>query len=160
MMYWGNILGAVAERKDTAALWDDVKAAAAAENVSLYPASGADMSRLRGIAAEWRDKSGRIAAATDDLAVTSQHIARAPWSRSLTDQENAPRFELRYRATLLQEGELRTVWQTDPIDGPLPFATIGTMREWADNAAGETTMFGSQIGSEVVSTDSLILTAV
>lgn len=120
LLYWGNIVQSVSARAPTALLWQDVRAAAAAEGQDLSGVRLTDMNGLRSIAASQRVAGQTLAAARVDAVIDAGMIGRDLDSRSLQEQQLAPRWRVRFEQDVIVSGSLKTVWRTSYIDGILP----------------------------------------
>src|SRR5579872_5625234 len=102
--WWGTIQAAVAQSASTAELWASVRDAAAAEGVTISGANAADMSRLRGIAAEQRSALQTFSSASNEAGIDQSMIARDLNSRDITQQALSPSFVARFEWTSLVNG--------------------------------------------------------
>lgn len=134
--YWGTIQRAVSERASTADLWAAVKAVAQSEGIDLRGASGADMSRMRGIAAGQRNAMESLAASPLNTAITAGMIGTDLSARSLTAQNLTPSWIVRFEHDVTIDGQLTTFWRSSVFDGSLP-PTVGQLRAQVEADAGQ-----------------------
>lgn len=125
--YWGTIQSAVSQRASTADLWSAVKNAAAAEGFSIAGASGADMSRLRGIAAANRNAMETFSRSGAGLGITANMVGSELYARDPTTQALTPRFVVRFAHNVIENGAETTQWRASVFEGILP-PTVGEMR--------------------------------
>jgi hypothetical protein len=93
--WWGVLQTAVNEKLTTAQLIDSLRPYAAAAPGGWGPKGVIYVSQLRSIAVAIRNSSEAISRDGMTGTVLAEHIAEAPWSRSLIQQQLAPRFMIR-----------------------------------------------------------------
>jgi hypothetical protein len=154
--FWGTINAAVRERVGTAELWERTKAAAESEGYVIRGASGADMSRLRGLAAGQRRAMDAFGAASGDTMLAAEHFAQDVSSRSLAAQGAAPQFAVRFQWASIEGDELMQEWKTNLFTGVLP----QTKAELLDQLARDAERLGADYGRESVGIGEVSILAV
>lgn len=124
LQYWGVIRGAAAEHLDTAALWQRIRDYEGAQNITRPDQLFSAVSTMRSAATTQRGQVEALGALAENAVITAAHVgteinARDPLARAL-----APKYYIRYEASIVSaEGE-STRWFTLAHDGILP-ATKG-----------------------------------
>lgn len=131
--YWGIIEGAVANRVSTQDLWSAIREATADPTNGLTGITLMDVNSLRSQAAMIRNAGAEFNRATEDLVISSQMVARAPWSRPEDARNLSPKLQVRFLHTTMKDGVLESNWRTYVHPGGAP-ATVGDLRSIVDRA--------------------------
>jgi hypothetical protein len=117
---WGAFNAAVRDRVTTADLYSRLRDAFDAEGAAFTGISGADVSRLRGVAVSQREAMRRFGALEAERGITAEHIGRDISSRSLDAQAAAPQWLVRFQANIVHEGKQMSSWVSSVFTGVLP----------------------------------------
>ena len=152
--YWGVIQRAVTERRTTAELWADIRAAAAQMGRESPGISAAQVGRERGRAAAIRnagDQLARVEAAAErtgtDPALDASVIAEAPWARPLPERNALPMWQVNFDLTLTTaEGETFTTTVSSILRGPdIPDTLSGLHDAVAEDAEAMAEKYGHSL---------------
>lgn len=142
--YWSEILGGAAQRLSTADLFVNIRARAAELGLPSVGVGASAVSTLRGYASRMIGSARALNAAADALALTSEHVAEAPWARTLAEQNTMPIYHVSFDHTIqLDDGSTVTKRQNLTITGTLP-GTVGDLR---DLVASEAALMAAEGGA-------------
>jgi len=136
LAYWPQIELAAAERMTTADLWSTIQDAAEELGLSSPGVTLRGVSQLRSIATQIQASGRRLETLADAADLTGQHIAEAPWSRSMAEQNALGIYQVRYQHTTLTADGPETNWRTSVFYGQLP-GTVGELRDAIEEDAGQ-----------------------
>jgi hypothetical protein len=151
LKYWPQIEFAAQSRMSTADLWSAIRDAADELGLSSPGVTANGVSTLRGLASGIQRRGEAVDRAHDSQRLTDEHMAQAPWSRPLPQQNAFPMFQVRFQHTFMQDGEERSEWRTSVFNGRLP-RTAGELRAAIDMDANE---LASKYGSTHVGVGNL-----
>lgn len=136
LAYWPQIEMAAAERMTTADLWSLLQDAAEEMGLESPGVTLRGVSELRGLATTIQASGRRLERLGDSAALSGQHVAEAPWSRSLAEQNALGIYQVRYQHTTLTADGPETNWRTSVFYGELP-GTVGELRAAIEEDAGQ-----------------------
>lgn len=133
--YWSEIYGGAAQKLSTADLFGNIRNRAADLGLASVGVGANVVSTLRGYASRMISAASSFAKAGDDIALTGNHIAEAPWARPLTEQNAMPVYHIGFDHTIeLEDGSTITTRQTIIVTGSLP-DTVGGVRDLVSSEA-------------------------
>lgn len=92
---WGVLSGGVSARLTTAQITDSLRSSAAAAPGGWGRQGVIYVSQLRSVAARIRNAAEAIIRSGFTGPVRAEHVAEAPWSRSMVQQQLAPKYLIR-----------------------------------------------------------------
>lgn len=126
LQYWGVIRGASAEHVSTTELWQRIRDYEGAASVTRPDQLLFAVNTMRAAATAQRNAVESLQALADNAALTAEHIGVEINARDLLTRALAPKYYIRYEASIVtSEGE-DTRWFTLAHDGILP-ATKGDL---------------------------------
>lgn len=141
--YWSEIIGGAANKESTSAIFGRIRARAAELGLPSVGVGASDISKLRGYASAMVRAQTTLASTDPTRAVTAAVIAETPWSRSLTERNTLPIYNVQFQHTVqLDDGSTVTKWHTISIPGVLP-ATVGELQA---RVAGEAQLMAAYGG--------------
>lgn len=133
--YWSEILGGAAQRLGTAELFTNIRARAAELGLPSVGVGASAVSTLRGYAGRMLGSARALNRAADQVALTSEHIAEAPWARPLAQQNTMPIYNVTFEHTIERlDGSIVTKFQNMTITG-IPPSTVGDLRRLVESEA-------------------------
>lgn len=124
LQYWGVIRGAAAEHLSTTDLWQRIRDYEGGQNITRPADLFFAVSKIRSFATAQRTSVEALTALADNAVLTAQHVGVEINARDALTRALAPKYYIRYEATIVTpEGE-STRWFTLAHDGLLP-ATKG-----------------------------------
>lgn len=143
--YWGIITSAVTERLTTASLWDQIRGFEAEQGITRPAGLFKAVTAMRSLAASQRRAREALTGAADSVAITADHIAQDINSRPLLEQALAPAYHVRFKATMLVDGQQVDQWLTTVITGILPATKGDLMGQVASDALAMSTSYQQMI---------------
>ena len=128
MAFWGVVSHAAAQGLNAAAAVQAVKAEADRLGVTMGFTGYQAVASLYGQATALRHGSERLAAASPDMAITSEHLAALPYGGAKWAYGGPREFDVRVKYTALEHGQAVTDTLTLRYTGGLP-ATVGELRD-------------------------------
>lgn len=126
LQYWGVIRGTAAEHLSTADLWQRIRDYEGNQNVPRPENLLFAVNQMRSAAVAQRNSVEALAALADNAVITSEHVGTEVNARDVITRALAPKYFIRYEASIVTpEGEA-TRWFTLAHDGILP-ATKGDL---------------------------------
>ncbi len=127
--YWSEIYGGAAQRLSTSDLFSNIRDRAAELGLPSVGVGAAAISTLRGYASGMIRAAAALNSADPSAPLSSDHLAVAPWSRPVTQQNLTPIYQVGISHTVQQDdGSVTTVRNTITITGQLP-PTVGELRD-------------------------------
>lgn len=137
LYFWGDILAATQQRKQTYEIWNDIKSRAQQEGIDLSGVTIFDMNKLRGLATSIRNAQENFARAADDAVISPSMVSFNVNSRGLDEIATSPIYQIRFQQTVLENGEEQTYWRTIQYTVDIPI-TKGMLMD--EITAGAMTM--------------------
>lgn len=156
-IYWGIVNSAAAEKLSTADLWAEIRGFEAEQGVNRPAGLFTAVSSMRSLAVQQRIARDLLTGAADNVALGAEHISQDISSRPQAEQNLAPAFQIRFKATVLTgEGTLDR-WLTVVNNGILPATKGDLVSLVASSAIGMSTTYGQLL---VGLTGDMMITAV
>jgi hypothetical protein len=156
MRYYPEIQGSVSSNASTADVWAAIRDRAGELGLGTPGVTIQGVNELRSYAAQIRNASQRLNKAPDNYALEANMIAQAPWSRSITDQEAEPMWQVRFQHTTLHDGVETTEWRTSVFRNALP-PTVGALARDVESDAYE---MAADYGFEHTGIDNIAVLAI
>jgi hypothetical protein len=134
MYYWGVIEAGTNAGMNTQQLWEAIHEHAGASGLDTPGVSAAEVSIMRGLAGRIRQSGRNLANAQPTYGIDSSMMARAPWARTLSEQNSLTMHQVRFEHTVIRNGEQVSEWRSVMYQGPLP-ATVGDLKSELENDA-------------------------
>lgn len=136
LAYWPQIEEAAAARMTTSELWDTIREAADELGLDEPGVTLRGVSQLRSIATTIQSSGRRLERLADSADLTGNHVAEAPWSRSMAERNAQSIYQVRYQHTTLTAEGPETNWRTSVFYGNLP-GSVGELRSAIEEDAGQ-----------------------
>lgn len=131
--YYGTIEGAVRLGLNTRDIWSLIRDQAENAGLASPGINAAEVSRMRGQAAQTRGADAQLARAEADRALDASMISRARWHRPEQRMGAAPMWQVNFRHTTMVNGVESSDWRTLVIRGNLP-STVKALQRRIDRA--------------------------
>jgi len=142
--YWSEIYGGAAVGLTTADMFSNIRDRALELGLSSPGVPATAVSVLRGYASSMIRAANALNSADSASALTSQHVAEAPWARSVTEQNTSPIWHASFDHTIeADDGSTITTRQTVSIFGAMP-PTVGDLRDYV---IGEAALLAAEGGA-------------
>lgn len=152
LAYWPAIERAGMQGMTTAALWAEIRNAAAEYGFEKPGISLMQVNQLRAAAtAIGRAAAGLAKAADDDNPLS--FVGVPPYAAPLATRDTAPMYLVRFEQTIEVDGEQQTAWRSIRVTGsqmPATVADFGTFMDQETEAMADT-YNGSSVGYSSVS---------
>lgn len=156
LAYYGAIQGATQRGEDTAGIWQAVRDVQASFGADVGLPGFQDVNRMRNAAGLENRAIDNLSRTPGNIALDSQFISTAPWSRPQGEQNSLGIWQARIEHQTMVDGRLQTDWRTVQFTGGLP-ATVQDLRDAIDQDAQA---MADQYGVEHVGVLSISLQAI